>query len=117
METSVAPKKRLPGHTLSALCSPEALSAHRAAVLSETPDRGAVLLPRGFLWGRLQFCLGRGEKMALNQPARQNFVTQRYLYAESKLTTRAWRGSSAPAPERLARRQRRRMGKGWFFFG
>lgn len=80
METSVAPKKRLPGHRLSALCSPEVLSAHRAVMLSEIPDCKAVFLPRGFLLGRLLFCLGRG----INQPTHQNLVTQYYLYAGSK---------------------------------
>lgn len=45
VETYIAPKKRLPGHTLSGLYSPEVLSAHRAAMLSETPDCEAVLLP------------------------------------------------------------------------
>ena len=61
VENSVAPKKRLPGHMLSALYSPEALSAHRAVMLSETPDCKAVLLARGFLWGRLLFCPGGGK--------------------------------------------------------
>lgn len=45
VETYVAPKKRLPGLTLSGLYSPEVLSAHRAVMLSETPDCKAALLP------------------------------------------------------------------------
>lgn len=75
VETSVPLKKRLPGHTLSALYSPEVLSAPRAVMLSETSD---CFCPEHFFGAGCYFVLAK-EKVALNQHAHQNFGTQRYL--------------------------------------